>query len=159
MPRLLLVFGIVLVLAACKKELVSTFKAQRSFAVKICSVKPLTPVGLGQIYGCTNTLFALQTAFSDSFRVVRSQAAFDSLLSGACSPAVNFSQYDLIVGQRQLISGIDSVSYTLLHNCPESRYEVSVQFHKNLSLMAPRVTWHLLLPKLKAGEVVQVTYR
>lgn len=159
MARCLLLVGIFISAMACKKELVTSFKAQRTFSTKICAVKPLVPVGLEQIYGCTNTLYALRTAFADSFRVVRHQAAFDSLLSGGCRPAVDFGQYDLLVGPRQLISGIDSVSYSLQHNCPDSRYEVVVRFHRNLSLVAPRVTWHLLLPKLKAGETVQVSFQ
>ena len=159
MARVLLIVGIFILPMACKKDLVSSFKTQRTFSTKICTVKPLVPVGLEQIYSCTNTLYALRTAFADSFRVVRNQAAFDSLLSGGCNPAVDFGQYDLLIGPRQLISGIDSVSYSLQHNCPESRYEVSVRFHGNASLMAPRVTWHLLLPKLKSGETVQVSFR
>ena len=122
--------GLIIISAmACKKELVTSFKAQRTFSTKICAVKPLVPVGLEKIYGCTNTLYALRTAFADSFRVVRHQAAFDSLLSGGCRPAVDFIQYDLLAGPRQLISGIDSVSYSLQHNCPDSRYEVWLLFY------------------------------
>ena len=108
-------------------------------------------------YGCVDTRYGLKLALQEDFVVVRSQADFDLVVaSSTCDMVIDFSVYDLIIGNKTLPSGNRSVDYTLSRLCPGNNYLLQVVFNQDQSTVAPRITYHALVPKLKRSEDVEV---
>ena len=89
--------------------------------------------------------------------LIRSQEEFEEMLMGeGCRPAIDFSKYDLLLGNKQLTSGNTSIEYLLLHTCKDSEFLLHVIFHQNITAEAPNITYHRLIPKLQPNESVKV---
>lgn len=108
-------------------------------------------------YGCVDTRYGLKLALQEDFVVVRSQADFDrAVTSSTCDMEIDFSVYDLIIGNKTLPSGNHSVDYNLSRLCPGNSYLLQVVFNQDQSTVAPMITYHALVPKLKRWEGVEV---
>jgi len=104
-------------------------------------------------YGCDDTRF-MPVDISETYTVLHTQADFDSLASGPCNPAIDFSAYDLVIGSKQLAGGNDSIEYHLYRT--DEGQELQVTFHQNPALISPIITYHALVPKLGDEETVSV---
>ena len=116
----------------------------------------LLPNSLEDEYGCSDTRF-LEVALSEDYALVRSQEEFEALVTGEeCSPEINFTKYDLVIGKKGLPSGNASIDYELGYTCNRGELLLQVTFNQNDYLEAPNVTYHALIPKLSEGEYVSV---
>jgi len=108
---------------------------------------------------CINTLYQSDIDLSENYTIIRSQSAYDNLVTGSCQPQIDFSQYDLVIGKKGLPNGIISVDYQLFENCENQDLELQVQFNLNLTTVAPNVTYHRLIPKLGVEQnlIVEIT--
>lgn len=141
-------------LCACKdKDPKPTTKVQP------CTTQVLPVKSLETEYGCTNTKFGLQISLPDEkYTVIRSQADFNSRVTGSCLPQIDFDAYDLIIGRKQLTSGSSSLSYQFEQRCQPSRKHLQVIIHEGMTADAPVVTYHALVPKPTLSDSVQVEY-
>ena len=132
---------------------------------KIAEEKRITPTcesgnvvikNLETEYGCVNTKYNLQLNNVDSFVVINSQPEFEAKVTGTCLPAIDFAAYTLVAGKKQLTNDNSNIQYTAIRDCNASKIHLNVLLSNTLGLSAPVVTWHCLLPKLQATEMVEV---
>ncbi|MEM5565191.1 hypothetical protein WNY78_08745 [Psychroserpens sp. AS72] len=122
-----------------------------------------TPVTLGitsleVAYGCINTPYQMDIDLSDDFTIIRSQTVFNDLVTGDCTPEIDFEAYDLIIGKKGLTNGFDTINYDgLVKNCDNGQLYLTVSFVLNATDIAPNVTYHALVPKLAENEIVNVS--
>ena len=77
---------VVLLLASCEKD-------------EACKAYPLAVTSLEAQYGCSDTRRSLDIELVENYTIIRSQAAFDSQVSGNCKPQIDFTSYDLVIGK------------------------------------------------------------
>lgn len=100
----------------------------------------------------------LITNLNENYAIIRSQAEFNALVSysGDCPfNTIDFSVYDLVIGKKQLTSGNqfwDSDHFTIDCTTKKLRFH----FWQNAAAYAPNVTYHALIPKLNASDILQV---
>jgi hypothetical protein len=121
-----------------------------------CDVVTSTPTSLETVYGCTNTKYQMNIALNNTFKVIESQAEYNSLVTGSCTPNIDFNTYSLIIGKKGITTGLRNINYTLLKDCPNNKSVLNVTLQTDLTLSAPNVTYHALVPKLSVGEQVEV---
>ena len=107
-------------------------------------------------YGCENTKHLIDIALTDSFKIIRSQSSFDSLVSGPCKPQIDFTMYELIIGKKGLTSGNTAIKYEMVRDCKTKMLRLTVTFIQNEATVALNITYHALIPKLKDEETIEV---
>lgn len=108
-------------------------------------------------YGCSDTRYGLHIGLTNDFMVIRSGQDFANKVTGNCSPQINFSSYDLIIGKKGLSSGNASIDYKLIKDCSNG-LRLQVTFNQNATLIAPNITYHALIPKLGDQETLNVEF-
>lgn len=109
-------------------------------------------------YDCVNTPYQMDIDLSEEFIIIRSQAEFNNLVTGSCTPEIDFTSYDLLIGKKGLVSGFDSIDYDgLVKNCINNQLSLTITFILNVTAEAPNVTYHALVPKLAPNEVINVS--
>lgn len=143
MKRLLLMLSIVSLFGtACEKK-------------ETCLSEEIAVTSLEKEYGCENTVGGLEIDLEDSHTIIRSQPDFEQRVAGDCMPEIDFEKYDLIIGKQRLRSGVHEINYEYLRNC-NGDYRLNVSIQHNSASVAPNITYHALVPKLPAGEPVDV---
>jgi hypothetical protein len=145
------IFALLLLTTVC-----SAFKCNKEDAPVVCSSGPLVLKSLESEYGCSNTPMQMHINLNNSYRLINTQAEFNSLVTGSCLPNIDFNQYTLLIGKQALTGGLQNITYTALNDCNSNTQTVNVQITKNLALNAPNVTYHVLLPKVASTSSVQV---
>lgn len=116
----------------------------------------ITPTNLEVEYGCVDTKYQMDIQLNDDYTIIRSQQSFDNLVTGSCTPQIDFAIYDLLIGKKGLPSGNASINYSFFkHPCDAQPY-LQVEFIQNATTVAPNITYHALLPKLAPNETVNV---
>ncbi|MGB3606006.1 MAG: hypothetical protein WA775_02100 [Psychroserpens sp.] len=123
-----------------------------------CSPAIIAVTSLEDEYGCTNTPDQMEIDLTEDFIIISTQAQFDNLVTGSCTPDIDFVTYDLLIGKKQLSSGLEKITYdNLMGNCNNNELALNITFTQNIATIAPNVTYHLLVPKLQDGEVIIVS--
>lgn len=108
-------------------------------------------------YACVNTPYQMDIDLTEEFIIIRSQSEFEDLVTGTCAPQIDFITYDLLIGKKGLSSGIDSIDYDgLVKNCDNGQLNLTITFIKNATTEAPNLTYHALVPKLDADDIINV---
>lgn len=113
----------------------------------LCTDQVIETTGLESEYNCVNTKFEMDIDLTDDFIIITNQADFDSRVTGECQPDIDFSTYNLLIGKEQLTTGNDSIDYVLTEDCDTNTYHLEVTFNQNETFIAPKLTYHRLLPK------------
>ncbi|MEH6537267.1 MAG: hypothetical protein V7719_12795 [Psychroserpens sp.] len=109
-------------------------------------------------YSCINTPYQMDIELSEEFIIIRSQAVFENLVTGTCTPQIDFETYDLLIGKKGLTSGVDSINYDgLVKNCDNGQLGLTITFVRNATTEAPNLTYHALVPKLEINEIINVS--
>lgn len=148
MKYILMLFSLTLCAFTCKKA------AEEKKLSETCQSGPLAVKSLETEYGCINTRYALQLNSAENFLVINSQADFETSVAGSCIPAIDFNQYTLVIGKKQLTNDNTGIEYTANRDCNTGTVQVNVIIKNNLGLSAPVITWHCLLPKIADTETV-----
>jgi hypothetical protein len=122
-----------------------------------CKTSDLVVKNIESEYGCPDTRYGLQIAISNDFFIIRSQQDFENKVTGSCSPKINFSSYDLVIGKKGLSSGNSSINYKLTKDC-SNILKLLVTFNQSETMNAPNITYHALIPKLGDEETVKVEF-
>lgn len=107
-------------------------------------------------YGCSNTPYETTINLDNTYTVIRSQEVFDALVSGSCTPTIDFGTYDLIIGKQGLRNGNISISYELVEDCDTNVLTLTVTFLQNATLEAPNLTYHVLTAKIADVDGLEV---
>jgi hypothetical protein len=152
--QLLSAILVILFAVACEKE-------NASETTPPCDGNPLVIKTLESEYGCTNTKNSMQINLQDTFTVIKTAAAFTQQVSGTCTPAIDFTAYDLIIGKKTLTTGNQSIAYEAKINCTTEKLELKVIFNQNVAGNAPNLTYHILVPKALnvTQQNVKLTYQ
>lgn len=148
MKYFLLLFSLTLCAFTCKKA------GEEKKVSETCQGGSLGVKSLETEYGCVNTRYALQFNATENFLVINSQSAFEAAVSGSCVPVIDFNQYTLVIGKKQLSNDNSFIEYNASRDCSTGTVQVNVTIKNNLGLSAPVVTWHCLLPKVADTETV-----
>lgn len=111
---------------------------------------------LENLYNCENTANNMEVTFNSDFEIIRTQGSFDSLILGNCKPVIDFSIYDVIVGEETLSSGVERIDYEYNAPCNSLDGLLTVTFISNATSVAPTLTFHAIIPKLGSTETVTV---
>lgn len=123
-----------------------------------CSPITIDITSLEDEYGCVNTPYQMDIDLSEEFLIIRSQDVFDNLVTGTCTPQIDFDAFDLLIGKKGLPNGFDSIDYDgLVKNCDNGQLYLTITFVLNATTEAPNATYHALVPKLQANETINVT--
>lgn len=150
MKHLFILLSLSLFACSCKKNAAITLDTP-------CQEGAVSLGSLESQYGCVNTRYGMQLTAASSFLVIRSQQEFEANVAGNCLPAIDFDQYTLVIGKKQLINDNTGIEYYASRDCDTRKINLLVSITNNAGLSAPLVTWHTLLPKLAADETVEVT--
>ena len=123
---------------------------------EVCQDTAIQTTSLEETYGCTDTKINLEIDLSNNYTVISNQAEFDERVTGECKPEIDFTTYDLIIGKEMLPSGNDSIDYQYIENCRANTFILIVTFNQNETLIAPDLTYHRLVPKIRGDAVVDV---
>lgn len=142
-------------LISCKKSEVST--QEETLINGYEAISSQTPCQSGNMqvrtleteYGCTNTAYTLQANLSNTHTVITNATQYASVVtSSTCNPAIDFNVYDVVVGKKQLQSGLGNIKYELNRNCATNTLTAKVTFNTTFAANAPNVTYQFLIPKL-----------
>ncbi len=125
-------------------------------SVDPCVAEELQTVSLETEYGCIETPYQMDINAPESFAILRNQTDFNLAVTGSCLPEIDFDQYDLIIGKKQLTSGVASIAYDFRRNCDPESHLLTVEFTLNPLAIAPNLTFHALVPKLDPSAAVSV---
>ncbi len=92
----------------------------------------------------------------ENYIVISSQEEFEEFVSDDCDLDIDFTSYDLVIGQETLTNGLESTDYELIQNCETDNLTLNVTFNTNVAAEAPLVTYYILIPKLSEGQEVDV---
>ncbi|MBT9393840.1 hypothetical protein KLP40_11765 [Hymenobacter sp. NST-14] len=121
-----------------------------------CAPQPLIISSLETEYGCSDTRF-LNSQPLESAVVIRTQADFDRRVSGECHPQIDFTRFDLVIGQQQMSgSSSSSVTYSYQFTCPAKERVLRVMLKPGLTADFGFRSYHALVPKLGPTETVRV---
>ncbi len=120
-----------------------------------CNSGPVPYKSLKSEYGCSNNSYATNIN-GVTFVIIRNQTDFNNTVIGSCKPNVDFSTYDLVIGQKQLTSGCREIIYDLSKDCQSNTVTVNVTMKTNFTTEAPQIFYNCLLPKLQPNENVTV---
>jgi hypothetical protein len=108
-------------------------------------------------YGCTNTKHILSVNLNNNFTVISSKEDYDSKVSGACHPAIDFSLYDLIIGKQTSANFNDTIIYDYRRACPKNELTLSVDIVQSLLTQPDNVVYHAIVPKIAGGETLNIS--
>ena len=121
-----------------------------------CADGLLPTTSLEKEYGCTDTRKQLSVNLDQAYIIIRNQADFDKQVTGSCHPQIDFTKYDLVIGNKGTASGSSSIAYTYMRECETGQLKLRVKFTQGMTNDAPILTYHALVPKLDPQETVQV---
>ena len=121
-----------------------------------CTDIELAFTSLEAAYGCTNTPFQMNIDLEEDFTIISTQETFDTLITGSCTPEIDFDTYDLIIGKKALGNGVASISYEMIQDCEDESIALTVTVVTDDTEIAPNITYHVLVNKLEFDETVNV---
>ena len=124
--------------------------------VEDCLNAPLDTYSLEDLYECVNTKNQMHIDLSESFTIIDTQNEFSDLVTGSCTPEIDFEKYDLIIGKKGLTTGNVSIEYDFKTDCENERLLLTVTFYQNITTVAPNLTYHVLVDKLNEDDTVEV---
>ena len=159
----------------CTDSLLTSFIAQvthegQKIFIDIHEFMDLTPcedtliptTSLEEAYDCQYTWYEMQVDLpansNDNFVIISSQTDFDALVSGDCKPTIDFSTYDLIIGN--YVSNTPArIDYTFSYDCATKGYLLDVNHLLTGTTDVVGITFHRLIPKRAPVEVnVRINY-
>ena len=121
----------------------------------VCKSTDLEISSLETEYGCENTTESLEVDLDDTYTIIHTQEDFERQVSGTCIPNVDFDRFDLIIGKKQVQSGVEVVEYEFERTCA-GKLRLVVEIERNLATVISDVTYHVLVDKIAEGETVDV---
>ncbi|MGD1945536.1 MAG: hypothetical protein ACFB0A_04515 [Croceivirga sp.] len=122
-----------------------------------CNPTKIAITSLEEEYNCENTKNLLEINLEETFTIITTQQEFENMVSGDCSPQIDFDSFNLLIGKKSFSQGNDSIVYEFVRKCTTDNLQLTVTFLQNSTTLSPNLTYHVLVPKLEQGETVEVT--
>jgi hypothetical protein len=136
--------------------LIEFYSCNKLEDVNTCKNINIPITSLENEYGCVDTKDLMKIDLLEDYIIIRNQDDFDSLVSGSCNPIIDFDTYDLVIGKKGLPNGNNTIYYKLYENCETKSLTLQVSFINSMIMIAPNLTYHSLIPKLKNGQNINV---
>ena len=114
-----------------------------------------TLIELGQIE-TENECMILNVDLRDNYVVIRNQTDFAAVVNANCQSAIDFSEFDLLIGRIVLPNGLTSIEYEYTRSCNASIPKLDIIFNLNETTEAPDVVYNALIPKSRNNESLTV---
>jgi hypothetical protein len=124
-----------------------------------CKEESLTIKHFENEYGCPNTRFNLQIDLNNDCTIIRSQETYDAIVTGSCHPEIDFTQYDLVIGNQSTGNFNDTILYDLRRTCPEMALILTVDVIQSALTQPSTVAYHALIPKLSEEENLSIVIK
>jgi len=121
-----------------------------------CNEEILTTKHLENEYGCENTKYSLVILRQNSGKIIRSKAEYDTQVNGPCHPDIDFSKYDLVIGNQSSGNENDTILYDYRSTCPNKELTLTVDIIQSLLTRPDNVVYHALIPKLGDEETLLI---
>ena len=106
------------------------------------------------LYGCQDTRHGLIIDLTNEAIIIISQTGFNSLVEGTCTPSIDFTKYDLIIGKKITDNRVDTIYYDYRADCPDRAKVLQVEIIQSAITTPDTVVYHALIPKLSDAEGV-----
>ncbi|SFF77247.1 hypothetical protein SAMN04488033_10893 [Salegentibacter agarivorans] len=121
-----------------------------------CENSRIAITSMEEEYACNDTRYSLDISTTEEFQLITNIAEYEDKITGTCDPTlIDFTNFDLIIGKVQLTSGNDAIDYSFIESCTEGR-NLYVTFIQNDAMIAPVITYHVLVPKAEANKNIEV---
>ncbi|MBZ9632181.1 hypothetical protein LB465_15470 [Salegentibacter sp. LM13S] len=137
-----LLFTLIIVVFSCSKK-------------DNCTSNKINITSLENEYGCPDIRYS-DVDIEENYLIISNQESFEELNMVSCTPEINFSKYDLIIGKKSLSQGNQSINYELSKSCVTQNLILKVIFTQNEAAVALTVTYHVLIPKLENQQIISV---
>jgi len=107
-------------------------------------------------FGCVNTKYDLSIDLTNNVTVIRTKDDYDTKVTGTCHPEVDFTQYDLVIGNQATAYRNDTILYDFRIACPENQLTLSVEIIQSDVNVADEVVFHAMIPKLGDEELLYI---
>jgi hypothetical protein len=121
-----------------------------------CQDQQLPTYSLEEEYSCENTKYQLSIDLDNGFKIIHDQEVYENLVGGSCDVQIDFERFDLIIGKHGLTNGNVRIGYEFRQLCDVITPILSVTFFQNLTDIAPTLTYHVLVDKLREGGNISV---
>jgi len=121
-----------------------------------CDEKILTAKHLESEYGCVNTKYSLVVDLQNNGKIIRSEEAYDTEVSGPCHPDIDFSKYDLVIGKQSSGNENDTILYDYRTACPDNEPTLTVEIIQSDVTRPDNVVYHAIIPKLGDEETLHI---
>jgi hypothetical protein len=121
-----------------------------------CNEKILFAKYLESDYECVNTKYSLVIDLQDSAKIIRSKEAYDAEVSGPCHPDIDFSKYDLVIGEQSSGNENDTIIYDYRLTCPNNELTLTVDIIQSVATRPDNVVYHAIIPKLGDEEIFHI---
>ncbi|MEL6557007.1 MAG: hypothetical protein AAFQ94_02415 [Bacteroidota bacterium] len=112
-------------------------------------------IEVGQIE-TENECMILNVDLQDNYVVIRNQTDFAAVVNATCQTAIDFSEFDLLIGRIGLSNGLTSIEYEHTRPCDTNIPQLDIIFNLNETTVAPDVVYNALIPKLRDNESLTV---
>lgn len=106
------------------------------------------------LFGCQDTRHGLIIDLTNEAIIITSQIGFNSLVEGTCTPTIDFTKYDLIIGKKSTDNLVDTIYYDYRADCPDRAKVLEVEIVQSAITTPDTVVYHTLIPKLSDSEGV-----
>ena len=112
-----------------------------------CESGPLEVMSMGDL-GCTNSVNLMKIRTMQEFELIRDQESYDALITGPCSPVINWDENDMVAGNIQLNNGLINLEEKANFNCSTNTLLITILVHLNETEVAQEVFFGFVIPKL-----------
>jgi len=107
-------------------------------------------------YSCENTKHSLEIDLNNDCTIIRNKSDYDSKVTGACHPDIDFSQYDFVIGKQSFGNSNDTILYDCRYKCPGNELTLTVDIVQTTNTVPDNVVYHALIPKIGDGETLNI---
>lgn len=133
----LLLFGSLFLIFSCTNKELNLQKTKDEVIFK----------SVEKAYGCSDTRYSMNIDLKDNYVIIENKQTYKETVFGDCTPDIDFSLYNLLIGKKQLLSGNNYVEFESWESVGELKLVIKVIFHQNIATVAPNITYAVLLPK------------
>ena len=107
-------------------------------------------------YGCQNSKRTLAVNLTNNCILIRSQAFYDTQVTGTCHPSIDFTRYDLLIGKQSSANRNDTILYDYKRTCPNEVLTLNVDIVQSAVTQPDNVVYNAIIPKLTDKDSLRI---
>lgn len=105
---------------------------------------------------CGDRAYDLSINTESDFELIRSQDDYARLVTGICNPTIDWTQYDLIIGNAPITHELVRIDSYVYRDCTNNVINLDVTIVLNTVEVDKTISWSALIPKLSDQESIYV---